>query len=98
MVENFYIISIVLTLAVALFSFHRFRAATFGTFEGKGNGPGASRKSAKRLFWLLWIPGIVLGFKMPLVGILLLWVGAISAGVLLHNAKRRLVGPNRTKR
>ncbi len=90
MFEEFYLLSVVVTLALAAFAFYRFKAATFGTFEGKGNGPVASRKSAKRLFWILWILGIVLGFKIPLAGMLLLWAGAISASVQLYIAKRRL--------
>ena len=90
--EFWFYLSIVATLALAAFSFFRFKTATFGTFEGKGNGPGAARKSAKLLFWLLWILGIVLGFMIPLAGMLLLWTGTIGAGVQLYIAKRRLCG------
>lgn len=90
--EVLFYLSMVATLALAAFSVYRFKTAMLGTFEGRTNGPGSAVKKAKWLFWVLWALGIVLGLKVPVIGTPLLWVGAISASVLLHLAKKRLSG------
>ena len=90
--EVLFYLSIVATLALAAFSFYRFKTAMLGTFQRRTNGPGSAVKKAKKVFWVFWVLGVVIGFKVPWVGVLLLWAGAIGACFHLYGARKRLCG------